>query len=626
MTTAASLIADMGVYPRLLASLQDCTETERIGRLRQLCRTDLYFLLRYACDRKDIEHPWLFVRCREVQASPNGHLDLCAREHFKTTVITFGLTIFDILNDPEGTFGIFSHTRPAAKAFERQIKREFEANERLKAWFPDILWANPQKEAPKWSEDDGLIVRRKGNPKESTVEAWGLVDGQPTGKHFRVRVYDDVVTPSSVTTPEMMQKTAEAWQLSDNLGAEGGSFRVVGTRYHHSDMYGQMLTTGVVNPRIYPCTRDGTENFAPENCVLMSPETLTQKRRTQGPYTFGTQMLLNPKGDSAQGFQRAWLCTMRGDAHGRGLNKYILVDPANSKKATSDWTVMAVIGLGADRNYSLLDLVRDRLNLTERTNMLFGLHEKWQPLGVGYEQYGLQADIAHLEHLQNERNYRFKITPLGGSMPKPDRIRRLMPVFEQGRFYIPTTLFRTIYDKTTIDLIHTLIEEEYVPFPVATHDDMLDDHLPHPGRGHARQVADVGRGPATSHPQRHPGLPERQGSLLEIPTPMTTMGLSERCTICSSTRWCGRQCKNAPKLPADNGRSQSPTASVTHTSIPDEPVTHSVTHEQPVTHPERSKGAERQARYRARNQETYRQRHRDYMRRTRATEREAGAA
>jgi phage terminase large subunit-like protein len=409
-----------------------------------------------------------------VQANPNGFLDLWAREHYKSTIITFGLTIFDILNDPETTIGIFSHTRPIAKGFLRQIKREFEANERLKEWFSDILWANPQKEAPKWSEDDGIIVKRKNNPKESTVEGWGLVDGQPTGKHFKIRNYDDIVVPASVTTPEMIAKTTEAWQLSDNLGAEGGSFRVAGTRYHFNDTYGEMMRRDVAQARVYPATHDGSENFTAENCILMAPETLVQKRRTQGMYTFGTQMLLNPKGDSAQGFQRNWICTLKGEPHGHGLNRYILVDPANAKKKNSDWTTMGVIGLGADKNYTLLDLVRDRMNLSERAEMLFTLHEKWLPLGVGYEEYGLQADIAHIEHLQSERNYRFKITPLGGSMSKIDRIKRLIPVFEQGRFYLPKMLFRTIYDKTTVNLIDVFIEEEYVPFPVAVHDDILD--------------------------------------------------------------------------------------------------------------------------------------------------------
>lgn len=95
-----------------------------------------------------MERPWLLDRCKEVQAAPNDRLDLWSREHYKSTIITFGLTIQDILNDPETTIGIFSHTRPIAKGFLRQIKREFEANELLKSLFPDVLWTSPSKEAP----------------------------------------------------------------------------------------------------------------------------------------------------------------------------------------------------------------------------------------------------------------------------------------------------------------------------------------------------------------------------------------------------------------------------------------------------------------------------------------------
>lgn len=469
-----NIITQLSHYPKVLSGLRSCSEAERIARFRNLARTDLYFLLRYACGRVDIEHPWLFARCREVQASPNGHLDLWSREHYKSTIITFGMTIFDILNDPDVTVGIFSHTRPIAKGFLRQIKREFEANDRLKEWFPDILWANPQREAPKWSEDDGIVLKRQGNPKESTVEAWGLVDGQPTSKHFRIRDYDDIVVPASVTTPEMIAKTTEHWELSDNLGVEGGAFRVAGTRYHFNDTYGEMMRRKVVVPRVHPCTRDGTDNFTPENCVLMTPDTLAQKRRNQGLYTFSTQMLLDPKGDSSQGFRRDWLRYTKADPHGRGLNVYLIVDPANSKRKRSDWTVIGAIGLGPDNNYTLLDVIRDRLSLNERAEAVFSMHEKWQPLAVGYEEYGLQADIQFIEHLQEQRNYRFKITPLGGSMSKQDRIKRLMPLFEQGRFILPHAKYRTIHDKTTVNLIEAFVEEEYAAFPVATHDDMLD--------------------------------------------------------------------------------------------------------------------------------------------------------
>ncbi|MEE8223742.1 MAG: hypothetical protein V3S59_05505, partial [Alphaproteobacteria bacterium] len=188
---------------------------------RQLARGDLFYLLVKTLGRVDVDRDWLFARCEEVQASPDGHLDLWAREHYKSTIITFGLTIQDILNDPEITAGIFSHTRPIAKGFLRQIKREFEWNTDLKSLFPDILYQEPNERSPKWSEDDGLIVRRRRNPKEATVEAWGLVDRQPTGKHFSLMVYDDVVTRESVTTPDMIRKVTDAWGLSRNLTVEG---------------------------------------------------------------------------------------------------------------------------------------------------------------------------------------------------------------------------------------------------------------------------------------------------------------------------------------------------------------------------------------------------------------------
>ena len=143
------------------------------GVIRELCQKDLFYLLVRVCGRVDMLHPWVFARVREVEAEPNGRVDLWARGHGKSSTITFGKTIQDILNDPEITFGIFSHTRPIAKAFLRQIMREFEGNKVLHKAFPDILWGMDTRQSPKWSEDDGIIVRRKSNPPEATIEAWG---------------------------------------------------------------------------------------------------------------------------------------------------------------------------------------------------------------------------------------------------------------------------------------------------------------------------------------------------------------------------------------------------------------------------------------------------------------------
>ncbi len=448
--------------------------------MRELCRTDLFYLLYFVCGRQDLSHPWLIDRCAEVDANPDGYLDLWAREHYKSTIITFAKTIQDILSshgdEPlekwggrEVTVGIFSHTRPIAKGFLRQIKQEFEGNTLLRSLFPDILYDNPGREAPKWSEDDGIVVKRKSNPKEATVEAHGLVDGMPTGKHFYILNYDDVVTEKSVTSPDMMKKTTSQLELSYNLGARGGIRRFIGTKYHLFDTYATLEERGTVTVRKHPATANGE---FPGESVFLDDAELAAKRRDQGPYTFGCQMLLDPKSEQTQGFDKEWLKFWKVEPEGG--NRYIIMDPANEKKKKSDYTAGWVIELREDQNYYVIDMLRDRLNLTERTDLLLRWHRRYRPLGVGYEKYGMQSDIEHIKYVQQQENYQFRITELGGQMSKNDRIKKLIPIFENGRLFLPPVLHRVNYEKRREDLVDTFIREEYGPFPVLSHDDMLD--------------------------------------------------------------------------------------------------------------------------------------------------------
>ena len=445
--------------------------------VRYLVQADLFYLLAAVCGRKDMLNEFAFERCREVEANPNGYIDLWAREHFKSSIITFGLTVQDILKNPEATFGIFSHTRPIAKAFLRQIMRELEGNATLHAAFPDVLWGPDVRQAPKWSEDDGIIVRRKSNPKEATVEAWGLVDGQPTSKHYQVLLYDDVVVRESVTNEDMIAKTMKALEESYNLGVTpGGVRRFVGTRWHFNDAYSTVKARGTAVAREHPgrvgCTEEGESVFWPE-------EVHREKRRDFGPYTYAAQILMNPKADALQGFRREWLRHYKRATHIGRMNGYILVDAASSKKKGSDFTSMHVVGLNVDRNRMVLDMVRDRLNLKERADRLFALHRRWSAAGlkikeVRYEKYGLMADIEHLKSRMEDENYRFKVVEVGGVTSKADRIKRLIPIFEKGEMWLPETQYTTDWQGMPIDLVRAFVEEEYMAFPVGLHEDMLD--------------------------------------------------------------------------------------------------------------------------------------------------------
>lgn len=473
--------------------MQKLPERERAGHLRNLCRTDLYFLARYVLNQHWLEHPWLFERCREVQWEPNGCLDLWAREHNKSTIITFALLIQDILashgddplHDEELAAGIFSHTRPIAKAFLRKIKQELERNERLKELFPDILWADPRRQSPKWSEDDGIQVIRKNNRNEQTVEAWGLVDGQPTSKHYNLLNYDDVVTKESVYTPDQIARTTEALELSYSLGARGGRRRVIGTRYRENDTYQSLIDRKLYTVRAHPATDNGR---ADGNPVLMSPEEWARKVAETSPYILACQQLLNPRAAAVDGFDKEWLRYWKHEP--TGLNTYLLVDPANSKRKGSDYTAVFVVGLGADGNYYILEMYRDRLSLTERTDLVFRLHRKYQPIATGYERYGMQADIEHIEDRMERENYRFNLVALGQprvlgnkrdgtklrATPehKDDRIRKLTPLFRAGRVWLPQHFHVVDYEGARKDMVEVFINSEYLPWPVGIHPDMLD--------------------------------------------------------------------------------------------------------------------------------------------------------
>ena len=465
----------------LVTKLPSFSGKEQRSLIRHYCRTDLFFFLFFGLGRRDIYHPWLFERCREVAANPDNMLDLWAREHYKSTIITFGLTFQDILSshgeDPlpkykgkQVTVGIFSHTRPTAKGFLRQIKYECESNIILKTVFDDILWDNPKKDAPKWSEDDGLIMKRSSNPKESTVEAHGVVDGQPTGRHFDLLVYDDLVTEKTVSTEEMRAKTTDQLALSYNLGARGGARRFIGTRYHFNDTYKVIIDRNTATVRKHAATIDGTIDGKP---TFLSEAELIKKRSDQGAFVFGCQMLLDPKSEETQGFREEWLRYWTIDPSGN-TNNYILVDPAGSKGKKNDYTSMWVVGLGPDNNYYVLEFLRDKFNLTERAKKLFELHQRWLPLGVAYEKYSMQADIEHIEYEMEVRNYRFEITPVGGSIAQKDRIRRLVPLFEAKRIYLPRQMMYVDHTGSTSDMVRVFREEEYLPFPVGFHPDMLD--------------------------------------------------------------------------------------------------------------------------------------------------------
>ena len=319
------------------------------------------------------------------------------------------------------------------------------------------------------------------------------VRGGATGFGADLFIIDDPFKDRAEADSVTVRKAVYDWYKSVVYSrlAEDSVLILMHTRWHIDDLAGTLLRDQqhegweVINlPAVAEDNdqlgRQAGEPLVPER---FSTDALTRIRLTLGGGDARDWLALYQQRPVAEGggeFKESWLQFYSNVNGGRGMTKVILVDPASGrrakdKSADNDFTSMWVVGLGADGNYYVLDLVRDRLNLAQRAKTLFRLHRKWKPdHPVRYEQIGMQADIEHIRSEQERLQYRFKLVEVGGRVDKSNRIRRMIPAFSQGRMWLPTQLWYTNVIGELIDLISVFIEQEYKPFPVGRHDDAMD--------------------------------------------------------------------------------------------------------------------------------------------------------
>lgn len=404
-------------YGRIWDAIQRDPDSE-LSYVRQLCQTDLFFLLHFILRVPRTNHIFAVEACRDVQTGPvTNTLDVWAREHLKTSIISIAEPIQRVLNDRNTTIGIFSYAQAPAQSILRSIKQVLEQSEVLRRCFPDVLYWNPQGEASTWSEDKGLIVKRDSFQKESTFEAHGLIDGMPTGKHFKHRVYDDVVTEKSVppyVNPETMEKVKYAFDLSENLGSEGGTSRVLGTYYHHEDalVYVANKKDEVGEPiyhvRRKPATLDGT--FGGRG-IFLSDERLRILRTNRK--AFNCQQLLDPTPTEMQELSPDMLVMVEPGEVPKRLFKFMTVDFAGvDKNRQGDSWAIHLIGvnpylddLGGSEIY-LLDSVIEPMDFSAALNKIVQMYSRagivWE---VGVEKVGATTMEVHVKNALKAKGY-----------------------------------------------------------------------------------------------------------------------------------------------------------------------------------------------------------------------------
>lgn len=394
-----------------------------IGAYRQLLLDDLFFMVCFGMGIEKANHPFVVQRCKDVQDGPvTDTLDVWARYHFKSVIITQAETIQYHLKHPDHCTGIHAYVRPAAKAFLRSIKNLLEQSDLLKACFPDVLWGNPSVEAPKWSEDDGLVFKRgSSSRKESTIEAWGLTEGMPTGRHFERNIFDDIETDDIKDSADMLDKVYSKFEMAGNLGtgSDQDVVRVIGTYYSH---FGPIVRIGekkyddgspMYHLRVIPGSVDGTKDGEP---VLVEPKTWAKLKQS---LHFNSQQLCNPTPVTDIRLDKRYLKPIDPKFIPRDVFKFMVLDQAGgdeTDKQSKDLWSYAVIGVQpclddiGQSNIYLLDVEADKMSHSEGINGVVTMYLRngiIQQMGV--EKVGLSTTEIHISNALRSRGRRLSL-------------------------------------------------------------------------------------------------------------------------------------------------------------------------------------------------------------------------
>jgi len=381
-------------------------------------------------------------------------LVLAPRGHGKSTILTVSFTLYRILGDPETRALIVSNTAEQASAFLREIKKHLENNPAIVNRFGDL------KSSP-WTESQLLLASRLSPAKEATVTAMGIM-GPVIGRHYDLVVLDDVVDEDNARSGTMRERTF-TWYYKELLPTlePHGKLSIIGTRYHHDDLYGRLIKAGITPLREKAITvRNGCEKALWEEKFPL--ELLRKKREETGPAIFNAQYQNDVTAMKGRIFRPEWILTRPVPPLFR---KYQGVDLAIGTEDHHDYFAHVTVGEEQSGALHVVDAYRGRLSFQDQfaaISSLFYVHDRQDSpvLYVAVEANSYQQ--AMVQKLQKET-----ALPVSAVVHTKDKIARAMRI--QGLFQSGSISFPTKRNDNIIRLV-----EELQSFPDSDHDDMVD--------------------------------------------------------------------------------------------------------------------------------------------------------
>jgi len=384
------------------------------------------------------------------------------REHGKSTTCSLSIPLKHICFGTKKYIVLIGSSETLAKQDLATIKEEIESNEKIIEDFGNL-------QGTKWSEKE---IITSNNIKIVAIGSHEKIRGQKKGENRPDLIIANDIEDDEHVISKYQRNKLEMWfdRAILNLGGDDCDYMLIGTILHFDSLIVRKLILSQENKNIYGKKYSAIENNKPIWPEKWPMEKLIDKKEKIGSYAFESEFQNNPIDPENQIFKTEWLQYFdptKYDIYAHnvyaGMDLSVPLETNKSAKNT-DWTVLVNIFLDNDGKIYIFSIDRQRCTLNTQLSIPMKSYENYKHNKIGVEQVAYQRAFKHLLNQESQKIRQYiPITGINNTKNKESRIGSLQPLFENGTILINKNMKN-----------YNEFENEYLQFPNAEHDDILD--------------------------------------------------------------------------------------------------------------------------------------------------------
>jgi len=380
---------------------------------RELAEADLAYFINLVHPRRllgNIHREWITWWTR--RDAPFHQLTLLPRDHGKSAGAGYR-AVWELTKDPTLRILYISSTSNLAT---KQLKfmKDIMTSDNYRAYWPDMI-NKDEARREKWTEREISIDhprRKEESIRDPSIFTAGLTSNI-VGMHCDIAIMDDVVVTGNAYTEEGREKVKDQYSLLSSVETSDAREWVIGTRYHPSDLYADLLKMEVeeyndvgevtrtdplfeVFERQVETVGDGSGEYLwprqqrSDGKWFGFDQEILQRKKAQylNKTHFRAQYYNDPHDVSSSVFKRNFFQyyepghLSRKDGKwffkGERLNVVAAIDFAYTVGLKSDYSSVVVIGVDARTNYYVLEIDRFKTDkISEYFDRILKMYEKW---------------------------------------------------------------------------------------------------------------------------------------------------------------------------------------------------------------------------------------------------------